>query len=80
MPKTYTAKQTKAAKGWLNHFNDQIKDTGVKMSEAAGYEHYKAICQLIKDEHDLANWKDVNVFLTSGTLPQSESDFMKQFG
>jgi hypothetical protein len=79
MSKAYTAKQLKAAKGWLTNFNTNIKDDGTKMSEAQGYPHYKAICQLIKDEHDLATWKDVNAFLTSGALPQSESDFMKQF-
>ena len=79
MTKSYTAKQLKAAKGWYNHYITNIKDTGVNMSEATGYNHYKDICTLIKDEHTLSSWKDVNAFLTSGQLPQSEAEFLKQF-
>ena len=79
MTKSLLTKKTNAAKIWLTRYNSDIKDTGIKMSEANGYPHYKRDCQEIKDHLDLPDWKAVNAYLLTGQIPMSEADYYKQF-
>ena len=79
MTKSLLTKKTKAAKSWLTNFNNNIKDTGVKMSDAPAYPIYKRDCQEIKDHLDLPDWKAVNAYLLTGAKPMSEADYYKQF-
>jgi len=76
----YTKQQLKAAAAWLNEFNQAKEiDPSIKMSEYNSYKHYKKICSLIAKEHALSDWSDVNTFLLTGSLPESEDEFLKKY-
>jgi hypothetical protein len=79
MTKTLLTKKTNAARSWLTNYNNSIKDTGVKMSEAPAYNIYKRDCQEIKDHLDLPDWKAVNAYLLTGTVPMTEEEYYKQY-
>ena len=53
----YTNEELEFAKAYYNYHNGQIT------RDLEDYEEYKAVCQLIKDEHGFRTWNEVNNFL-----------------
>ena len=57
MSKQYSVDELKFAKAYAKHHNYNIT------RDLEDYEEYKQVCTLIKAEHSLKSWSEVNTFL-----------------